>query len=187
MALDTELMALEQAIEDFGRDKETVKIAFVVCQKRHHTRFFYKPADGEEYYNPCVGLCVDARGFAHTAATPRATGSDDVGCIVGSDLIEFYLNSHAAVLGTSKPTRYVLLYDGIGLKLSELELLTFWLTHLYTRCTRSVSIVAPAYYAHWAARRGRVLLTGSDGTLSGAALKDMSSRWLDGPASMYFI
>jgi hypothetical protein len=29
---------------------------------------------------------------------------------------EFYLNSHLAVLGTSKPTKYTLIYDEIGLK-----------------------------------------------------------------------
>jgi eukaryotic translation initiation factor 2C len=187
--LDSELVALQQAIENFGKDEDFVKIAFVVCQKRHHTRFFYKPADGEEYLNPCVGLCVDARGFAGVAPSALPTGPDAAGCVVGSDLVEFYLNSHAAVLGTSKPTRYVLLYDGIGFKLSELELLTFWLTHLYARCTRSVSIVAPAYYAHWAARRGRVLLTGSGGEINSAKLKTISGNWLNSsePSGMYFI
>jgi hypothetical protein len=27
--------------------------------------------------------------------------------------------------------------------MTELQLLTFWLTHLYCRCTRSVSLVTP--------------------------------------------
>jgi eukaryotic translation initiation factor 2C len=185
--LDSELRALKGAIESFDKDEDYVKVTFVVCQKRHHTRFFYKPAAGEEYLNPCVGLCVDARGFTETSGGISQAGADPLGCIVGSELVEFYLNSHAAVLGTSKPTRYVLLHDEIGLKLSELELLTFWLTHLYARCTRSVSIVAPAYYAHWAAKRGRVLLTG--GLRDAAGLKGMSEGWLNTPdlPGMYFI
>jgi hypothetical protein len=42
-------------------------------------------------------------------------------------------------------------------QISELELLTYWTTYLYARCNRSVSVATPAYYAHWAARRGRTL------------------------------
>ena len=100
--------------------------------------------------------------------------------------MEFYLNSHAASLGTSKPTRYVLLHDEIGLKLSEVELLTFWLTHLYARCTKSVSIAAPAYYAHWAARRGRVLLSAG---LPASQLGTFTSSWMEQNKTpgLYFI
>ncbi|XP_037792241.1 protein argonaute-4-like [Penaeus monodon] len=37
-----------------------------------------------------------------------------------------------------------------------LEELTYAMCHLYSRCTRSVSIPTPAYYAHLAAYRGKV-------------------------------
>ena len=155
--LNSELTALRHAVEGFNYSDDDVKIVFIVCQKRHHTRFLYQAGPGEEYLNPCVGMCVDARGFAECSAgdhddagaaavgraASSAVGGDDLGCVVGSELMEFYLNSHAASLGTSKPTRYVLLHDEIGLKLSEVELLTFWLTHLYCRCTRSVSLATP--------------------------------------------
>jgi eukaryotic translation initiation factor 2C len=40
----------------------------------------------------------------------------------------------------------------------EMEQLMFYLTHLYQRCPRSVSIPAPAYYAHLAAYRARFYL-----------------------------
>lgn len=40
--------------------------------------------------------------------------SDPIGCIVSPNYNEFYLNSHAASLGTSKPTKYILLRDEIG-------------------------------------------------------------------------
>jgi eukaryotic translation initiation factor 2C len=71
--------------------------------------------------------------------------------------------------------------------MSELELLTFWLSHLYGRCTRSVSVATPAYYAHWAARRGKVLL--SAGAHS-SQLREISEKWAENgtiPGGMYFI
>jgi eukaryotic translation initiation factor 2C len=107
------------------------------------------------------------------------------GCIVGAHLNEFYLTSHAALLGTSKPARYVLLYDEIGMTLGEIQLLTFWLTHLYCRSTRSVSIATPAYYAHHAAKRGRALLQAGK---SASEVGEMSRAWVQQkPNSMYFI
>eukprot|EP00598_Pedospumella_elongata_P008975 CAMPEP_0184989356 /NCGR_PEP_ID=MMETSP1098-20130426/28139_1 /TAXON_ID=89044 /ORGANISM="Spumella elongata, Strain CCAP 955/1" /LENGTH=49 /DNA_ID= /DNA_START= /DNA_END= /DNA_ORIENTATION= len=44
----------------------------------------------------------------------QLAGADPIGCIMGAQLNEFYLNSHAPVLGTSKPTKYILLHDEIG-------------------------------------------------------------------------
>ena len=37
---------------------------------------------------------------------------------------EFYLNSHAAIQGTSKPTLYHVLYDDIGFTSDEIQQLT---------------------------------------------------------------
>ena len=37
----------------------------------------------------------------------------------------------------------------------ELETLAYYLCHLYSRCTRSVSYPTPTYYAHLAADRAR--------------------------------
>lgn len=134
--VDSELVAFRGAVELRGSTEDHVKISIIVCQKRHHTRLAYQSsANGNgEYLNPCVGLVVDAQGsdFAADAASGRGKGftggssadrddgDDPLGCIVGSSLNEFYLNSHAAVLGTSKPTKYVLLHDEIGLKVREL-------------------------------------------------------------------
>ena len=57
--------------------------------------------------------------------------------------------------GTAKPCKYALIFDEIGFKLSELELLTYWTTYLYARCNKSVSYATPAYYAHWASKRAK--------------------------------
>lgn len=164
-----------------GFDEDSVAISVVICQKRHHTRLLFENKDGQ-FENPCVGLCTDAHSSQST--TSRAP----LQSISSPSVLEFYLNSHLAVLGTSKPCKYSLIHDEIGLKLSELELLTYWTTHLYCRCTRSVSYATPAYYAHWAARRGKALLMGgaAPGDLTG-----MSNQWLVGGNmahnTMYFI
>ena len=51
-----------------------------------------------------------------------ATGSTK--SITCANMNDFYLNSHAAIQGTSKPCKYSLICDEVGFKLSELELLT---------------------------------------------------------------
>ena len=119
--LDSEYVALRAAVTLAGYQPDRVKISIVVCQKRHHTRLVYQSNSGADYMNPCVGLVVDAQGsqFASAAqgvAAEDTAGEDPLGCIVGANLNEFYLNSHAAVLGTSKPTKYVLVCDEIGFK-----------------------------------------------------------------------
>ncbi len=70
--------------------------------------------------------------------------------------------------------------------MAEIELLSFWITHLYGRCTRSVSYATPAYYAHWAARRGKVLLNAG---ARSDELINISESWLQGDKlpSLYFV
>mmetsp|Transcript_13919 Transcript_13919/g.30553 ORF Transcript_13919/g.30553 Transcript_13919/m.30553 type:complete len:898 (+) Transcript_13919:485-3178(+) len=179
--LKSEIKALEGAISDLGLPIDSVGIVVLVCQKRHHTRLAYQANPQAPYVNPCVGLVVDSRGEDALSSVP-----DPVGCILGPSLNEFYLNSHAAVLGTSKPTKYILVHDSIGVKICELELLTHWICHTYARCCRSVSLATPAYYAHWAARRGKVLLSSG---LSREDLESTSRAWLapNVPPSLYFI
>eukprot|EP01034_Spumella_vulgaris_P023600 gene23599-29836_t len=175
-----EVPAFKNALAQLGFSDDSVAISVVICQKRHHTRLLYQNREGQ-FENPCVGLCTDA----HTA---QSVSGAPLHSISSPSVLEFYLNSHLAVLGTSKPCKYSLIYDEIGFKLSELELLTYWTTHLYCRCTRSVSYATPAYYAHWAARRGKALLAGGakPGDLTG-----MSDQWLQGNQqnhnTMYFI
>lgn len=49
---------------------------------------------------------------------------------------------------------YHVLCDENGFGADAIQGLTFALSHLYARCTRSVSLVPPVYYAHLAAARG---------------------------------
>ncbi|KAK8601699.1 hypothetical protein V6N13_058617 [Hibiscus sabdariffa] len=119
-------------------------VTFVVVQKRHHTRLFPsvhsergKPnRDTDRSGNVKPGTVVDT-GICHPTE------------------FDFYLNSHAGIQGTSKPTHYHVLYDENRFSADILQMLTNSLCYTYARCTKSVSIVPPAYYAHLAAFRAR--------------------------------
>lgn len=54
------------------------------------------------------------------------------------------------------------LWDDNHFSADELQALTYQLCHTYVRCTRSVSIPAPAYYAHLVAFRARYHLVEKD-------------------------
>ena len=147
--LEKELTCIQDAILQHGAEN-IVKVAFVVCQKNHHTRFVCSPqSNGEDHTNLCPGIVIDS--------TDRSSSSNSVTSAVYN---EFYLNSHTAIQGTGKAPKYSLLYDEIGMKMIELQLLTYWLSYMYCRCNKSVSMVTPVYYAHWAAKRARYQLNG---------------------------
>ena len=57
--------------------------------------------------------------------------------------------------GTSRPSHYHVLWDDNEFTADDIQSLTYQLCHTYVRCTRSVSIPAPAYYAHLVAFRAR--------------------------------
>ncbi|GMH42105.1 hypothetical protein BSKO_10024 [Bryopsis sp. KO-2023] len=113
-------------------------VTFIVVQKRHLTRF--EPLDNkkDKSGNILPGTVVDT-DICH----PHA--------------FDFYLNSHAGILGTSKAAHYHVLQDEIGFGADGAQLLTNYLCYLYARCTRAVSYCPPAYYAHLAAARAREL------------------------------
>ncbi|XP_050370071.1 protein argonaute 5-like [Argentina anserina] len=115
-------------------------ITFVVVQKRHHTRLF--PADHNN------------RGLMDRS------GNIQPGTVVDTEIchpteFDFYLNSHAGIQGTSRPAHYHVLLDENRFTGDGLQVLTNNLCYTYARCTRSVSIVPPAYYAHLVAFRAR--------------------------------
>ncbi|KAF3455136.1 hypothetical protein FNV43_RR05584 [Rhamnella rubrinervis] len=125
-------------------------VTFVVVQKRHHTRLF--PA------NHANRDQTDPSGNIQPGTLVETT-------ICHPSEFDFYLNSHAGIQGTSRPTHYHVLYDENRFTADALQGLTNNLCYTYARCTRSVSIVPPAYYAHLAAFRARYYIEGeySDG------------------------
>ncbi|PWZ20615.1 Protein argonaute 12 [Zea mays] len=138
-------------------------ITFIVVQKRHHTRLF--PEDHHAHGqmdrsgNILPGTVVDTK-ICHPSE------------------FDFYLCSHSGIQGTSRPAHYHVLFDENKFTADALQTLTYKLCYTYARCTRSVSIVPPAYYAHLAAFRARHYM---DDDLSDQGSSSVaSSRMKDG-------
>lgn len=115
-------------------------VTFVVVQKRHHTRLYvnnHKDRNSSDKSgNILPGTVVDSK-ICHPTE------------------FDFYLCSHAGIQGTSRPAHYHVIWDENNFTADEMQTLTNNLCYTYARCTRSVSVVPPAYYAHLAAFRAR--------------------------------
>ncbi|XP_020582423.1 protein argonaute PNH1-like isoform X2 [Phalaenopsis equestris] len=115
-------------------------VTFVVVQKRHHTRLYvnnHKDRNSSDKSgNILPGTVVDTK-ICHPTE------------------FDFYLCSHAGIQGTSRPAHYHVIWDENNFTADEMQTLTNNLCYTYARCTRSVSVVPPAYYAHLAAFRAR--------------------------------
>ncbi|KAG0338651.1 hypothetical protein BG000_003640 [Podila horticola] len=112
-------------------------VTFVVVQKRHHARFFPMRREEADRIGNCMAGTVVDTGVVHPFE------------------FDFYLQSHAGLQGTSRPTHYHVLYDENRFTADALQDFTYKMCHLYARCTRTVSMVPPAYYAHLVAARAR--------------------------------
>ncbi|CAA0806620.1 Protein argonaute 10 [Striga hermonthica] len=118
-------------------------VTFIVVQKRHHTRLF-------------------ANNHRDKSSTDKS-GNILPGTVIDSKIchpteFDFYLCSHAGIQGTSRPAHYHVLWDENNFTADGIQSLTNNLCYTYARCTRSVSVVPPAYYAHLAAFRARFYL-----------------------------
>lgn len=71
---------------------------------------------------------------------------------------DFYLQAHAGLQGTVKPTHYTVVYDENSLTADEIQQGTNDASYLYARATKAVSLVPAAYYADLACERGRCYL-----------------------------
>ncbi|MQL87641.1 hypothetical protein Taro_020185 [Colocasia esculenta] len=154
--LREELKAIQAACSRFPGYNPS--ITFSVVQKRHHTRLFPNEND------------ASAGGFSDENIPP-GTVVDTV--ITHPREFDFYLCSHWGTKGTSRPTHYHVLWDDNHFKSDELQNLIHSLCYTFARCTKPVSLVPPAYYAHLAAYRGRMYLERSDCT---AFTRTMVSR-----------
>jgi eukaryotic translation initiation factor 2C len=141
--LRSEVSAIRRACASLQQGYEP-SVTFIVVQKRHHTRFFPLLKEDEDGKNRNVpaGTIVDSK-ITHPVE------------------LDFFLASHASIQGVTRPTKYHLLWnDDDNMTTDEIERLTYYLCHLFSRCTRSVSYPAPTYNAHLAAYRAGVYLDG---------------------------
>lgn len=134
----SELTAVHNAYQRMtGNPNMKPEVLFLLVQKRHHTRMFVPNSK----YNVEPGTVVDKD-------------------IVHASELDFYLVSHQAIKGTARPTRYHAVCNDGMIPSDEVEQLTYYLCHLYSRCMRAVSYPTPTYYAHLACLRAKSLTHG---------------------------
>jgi len=132
-----ELTAIQRACKSLDVNYQP-NITFIVAQKRHNTRLFTQN---------------ERDGVGKSKNIPPGTVVDTE--ITHPTEMSYFLCSHEGIQGTSKPTKYHVLSDDSNFNADQLQMMTYFLCHLYARCERSVSYPAPTYYAHLAAFRGR--------------------------------
>lgn len=134
-----EVQAIRAAAARFGTGMYKPKITFVICAKRHNMRFFpIKAEDADRTGNLKPGTVVDSK-VTHPFA------------------FDFYLQAHAGLQGTARPTHYIVLADDNAFKADTMQMLCNHLCYSYARATRAVSIVPVAYYADIIATQCRYL------------------------------
>ena len=118
-----------------GNTQLIPKFTVVVCEKRHHIRFFPKAGiAADKNMNPVPGVIVD-RDVTHRS-------ENDV-----------YLCSHAAIQGTARPTHYSMLLDEANVSVDTFQTMLYHHCYQYQRATTPVSLFPAVYYAHLAAAR----------------------------------
>jgi len=134
--VETEVNAIKAACRKLDV-RYNPPITFVLVQKRHHARFFgIDSRDMDRGGNINPGLVVD-----QTVTHPFE--------------FDFYMQAHAGLQGTCRPTHYQVLHDENKFTADQLQELTYKLCYIYGRATRSVSVVPAAYYADLVATRAR--------------------------------
>ncbi|KAF8184938.1 ribonuclease H-like domain-containing protein [Mycena galopus ATCC 62051] len=138
-----EIAAIKDACHEVWREKQVdgplPLITFICVVKRHHTIFLPNDAtvDDGKTGNCRAGLAVD-----EAIRSPLA--------------LDFFLQSHAAIKGTSRSGHYSILLDEIfNNNVSAIQQLSFELCHVYAKATRSISIPAPVYYADMVCARAK--------------------------------
>ncbi|MCL7044495.1 hypothetical protein MKW94_026323 [Papaver nudicaule] len=154
--LQEELQAIRAGCLRFPEYRPT--ITFAVVQKRHHTRLFPNETDR---FSPGARFSDEN--------IPPGTVVDSV--VTHPNEFDFYLCSHWGTKGTSRPTHYHVLWDENQFSSDELQKLVYSQCYTFAKCTKPVSLIPAAYYAHLAAYRGRLYLdrpssTGLTGTAS---------------------
>jgi eukaryotic translation initiation factor 2C len=117
-------------------------LSIVICGKRHNARFY--PTNSE---------------FADRNGNTRPGTVVDKGVTSMLDF-DFYLQAHAGLQGTVKPTHYIVIYDESSLTADMVQQGVHTASYLYARATKAVSLVPPAYYADIVCEQARYWIHG---------------------------
>ncbi|THU91564.1 argonaute-like protein [Dendrothele bispora CBS 962.96] len=130
---DQELEILKNVCADL---KIKVGITFILVSKRQHHRSEPSQDQGDRSGNMLAGTGVDQR-IAHPVE------------------FDLCLQSHAGLIGNSRPSHYSVLHDDNNFSVDALQSLCSTLCHAYAPSTRSISIPAPVYYADMVCARAK--------------------------------
>ncbi|WWC67950.1 uncharacterized protein I206_101869 [Kwoniella pini CBS 10737] len=140
-----ELDRIKQAFRELDT-KYRPKVTMIICAKRHQMRFFASNAKkdtDQKTGNLLAGTCVDS-GVTHPYA------------------FDLYLQAHAGLQGTAKPTHYVVLSDENDFSADQMQDLCNKLCYSYARCTKAVSLIPVVYYSDLIAWKCRDFVYPSD-------------------------
>ncbi|XP_020555003.1 protein argonaute 16 isoform X2 [Sesamum indicum] len=149
--MNIELDQMIKAYQHLG-ETDIPKFTLIVAQKNHHTKLFQASAAE----NVPSGTVVDSK-------------------IVHPRNYDFYMCSHAGMMGTSRPAHYHVLLDEIGFSPDDLQNLVHSLSYVYQRSTTAISIVAPVSYAHLAAQQMGQFLKFEDSSETSSGQKSMTA------------
>ncbi|KAF0555245.1 Piwi-domain-containing protein [Gigaspora margarita] len=169
--LNIEVKAIKAVISRCYKPGSEPTLTFIIVQKRHHTRFMPENSrDGDRLGNCIPGTVIDTS-------------------IVVPHEFDFFLQSHYCLQGTARPIHYNILYDEHNFSADEIQTLTYRLCYLSARCTLSISLVPPVYYAHLIANRARHYLKWEEESseVSGASISSISDVKDALQNSMFFI
>ncbi|CAK9040984.1 unnamed protein product [Durusdinium trenchii] len=154
------------------------QLIIIVGQKRHHHRFWM-----EEGGKGGSGKGKDDKGKGKgkgkdAAQVPAGTVAGE--SIAQPSHLNFFLVSQEGIQGTSVPCHYHVLHMDKrlvqkGIKVDDLETITFQLCHMYSRADKSVGYATPAYMADHACERGRHYLEAHFGFGASDILSNLGS------------
>ena len=142
------------------------KLTVIIASKRHNIRAFPGPGAGDPKNNPLPGILIE-----HDCTSPNEW--------------DFFLYSHIALQGTSRPVHYTVLYDDANHPPNVIQNMIYEHCYQYMRSTTSVSLFPAVYYAHLASNRARAHedIRSSEGPQSGPGYKQNAPPSSATPAS----
>ena len=131
-----EVPRIRQVLATVGGGRWEGKITVIICSKRHHIRVYPEARNADRNGNCLPGLLVE-----RDVTSPSEW--------------DFYLYSHIALQGTSRPVHYAIILDEIGHDDCRIQNMVYEHCYQYMRSTTSVSLFPAVYYAHLASNRAK--------------------------------
>ncbi|ETN40163.1 uncharacterized protein HMPREF1541_04439 [Cyphellophora europaea CBS 101466] len=167
--MNQEVPQLKKVLSTVAGKPWSGKLTVIVASKRHHVRAFPKQGDsvaGDQKGNPVPGCLIE-----RDITMPKE--------------FDFYLYSHIALQGTSRPVHYTILYDDANHPPNQIQNMIYEHCYQYMRSTTSVSLHPAVYYAHLASNRAKAHqdIAASDGPQGGPGFKQNAPPSSDAPSS----